>query len=252
MDYIQTFLLLLLVVFVAVTYRKTRKVHIASFELVKRARDIDKETRQTYHQIQAYIDLKAMLQFSQPLPRLRGWAASPDFLLEIAKYALKEKPERIVECSSGASTLVLARCAQLSEKGHVYSLEHDEKFAEITRANLQELGLEGFATVISAPLEPAELDFPHDWYAAAAYENLSEIEMLVVDGPPANQNPLARYPALPKLISRMANNAVVFIDDADRPGEREIIRRWVGEGEIEPVQDVALEKGFVRLQVRPS
>ena len=183
MEYLQTFILALILVLVALAYRKIRKLHIASFELVERSRDIDRETKQTYHQIQAYIDLKALLALDQPLPRLRGWAASPDFLLEIAKHAIKEKPRCIVECSSGASTLVLARCAQLSNTGHVYSLEHDEKFAEITRRNLRDLGLEDWGTVVHAPLEPAGLDFRGDWYAAEAYEQFQGVDMLVVDGP---------------------------------------------------------------------
>ena len=50
--------------------------------------------------------------------------------------------------------------------------------------------------------------------------------MLVIDGPPESTGPLARYPAGPALFPRLANEGVVFLDDANRYTETEILRRW--------------------------
>ena len=36
----------------------------------------------------------------------------------------------------------------------------------------------------------------------------------------------SRYPALPALEPRLAPGAIVVLDDATRPGEREILERW--------------------------
>jgi len=49
-----------------------------------------------------------------------------------------------------------------------------------------------------------------------------------VDGPPAYAagQGLARYPALPVLRGRLAPGATVILDDVERPGEQEVLRRW--------------------------
>jgi hypothetical protein len=54
------------------------------------------------------------------------------------------------------------------------------------------------------------------------------IDLLLVDGPPAYAagHALARYPALPVLGDRLASGATVVLDDAERPGEQEVLRRW--------------------------
>jgi hypothetical protein len=50
--------------------------------------------------------------------------------------------------------------------------------------------------------------------------------MAVIDGPPGHSWRLARYPAGPLLLSKLAFGGGSFLDDADRPDEREIVRRW--------------------------
>ena len=54
------------------------------------------------------------------------------------------------------------------------------------------------------------------------------IDLLLVDGPPAYATGygLARYPALPALHDRLAPGATVVLDDVERPGEQEVLRRW--------------------------
>lgn len=240
---------LLLVVCVAILgmvtlgYRKLRLLHLASYELVDKTRAIANESRHTYGQVQAYIDLKDLLDLKQPLPTLRGWAASPDFLLVIARHALARAPAIVLECSSGASTIVLARCMQLTGKGHVYSLEHEARFADITRQNLAYHGLEDWATVIDSPLEPIPNMGDYRWYSLAGLGAITDIEMVVVDGPPWTTNPLARYPAFPMLESRLASNAVVFLDDANRRDEREIVTRWMRDNPDLSSEHLPLEKG---------
>ena len=54
------------------------------------------------------------------------------------------------------------------------------------------------------------------------------IDLLLIDGPPGYGDGMShsRYPAMPALADRMAPNAMVFLDDADREPEREIVARW--------------------------
>lgn len=50
--------------------------------------------------------------------------------------------------------------------------------------------------------------------------------MLIVDGPPASTAALARFPALPRLMPRMADRFVVFVDDANRDDEIKMVKNW--------------------------
>jgi len=210
----------------ALILHKVRRLHIAMFELTDKVGEIHAESKENYGQIQAYLDLVRLLKLESPLPRLRGWAASPDFLLVVAKHALQHKPKMIVECSSGASTIVLAQCLKMNGTGHVYSLEHDIKFAEITRQNLSNAGLLSWATVIDAPLKSLDEKTESIWYTTDGIDNVDQIDMLVVDGPPASTCHHARHPALPRLKMKFAPICHLFLDDADRKEEQETVSRW--------------------------
>jgi len=71
--------------------------------------------------------------------------------------------------------------------------------------------------------------------------------MLVIDGPPAHLNHYARYPAGPLLLPLLNENGVVFLDDAGRHDEQEIIQRWVSEFNGLDVHQYDCEKGAVCL-----
>jgi predicted O-methyltransferase YrrM len=212
--------------FVLWIFRKVRRVDIAFWDLKPY---INSSLLSHYHQIEALNSLNRLLEFKSPLPPTRGWAASPDFLYQVAQHALTLAPMRIVECSSGTSTIVLARCVELNGSGHVFSLESDHKYAEQTRHHLRVQGLEKYATVLDAPLVPVRVgEREFNWYSLAEFD-ISDIDLLVIDGPPAVDDPLARYPAGALLFPRLAADSAVFLDDASRPGEQDAILRWESE-----------------------
>jgi predicted O-methyltransferase YrrM len=168
------------------------------------------------------------LALKHSLPATRGWAASPDFLREIEVHALQSRPNVIVECGSGVSTVILARCMQLNGAGHVYCLEHLPEFAEKTRWDVRRHGLEDWASVLTAPLRQYELRGETIlWYSTEKLPQ-TQIDMLLVDGPPEETGKLARYPAA-LLFERLSPGAAVFLDDADRVQERTIVQLWVQE-----------------------
>jgi predicted O-methyltransferase YrrM len=151
-----------------------------------------------------------------------AWSLRPD-ALRLVEELVGEGRATVVECGSGLSTVRIARALSA---GHVHALEHDPHWAATTRAALADEGLTEFATVIDAPLVDG-------WYDRAALERLPAegIELLLVDGPPAGEPEIERrrYPALPMLAGRLAPNAVILLDDADRPGERWALDRWLAE-----------------------
>jgi predicted O-methyltransferase YrrM len=203
---------------------KLRLVHLLLHDVRDRT---SRDNASLFRQMEALHGLYVELDLKQSLPTTRGWAASPDFLLELVRHARSARPRIVVECSSGASTLVLARCVQLNGAGKVYSLEHDPYFARQTREHLRRLGLEEWARVVDAPLQPHELtgeSWP--WYDLADLPADQDIDLLVIDGPPQATRPLARYPAGPLLFPRLAPGGHVFLDDAARPDELAILQRW--------------------------
>lgn len=236
-------LVLALVILQVVALRKIRLIHLQSFEILDHARATRSEAENLFGQIQCLGLLERTLDMHQKLPLMRGWAGSPDLLLHLARHALSHRPRIAAECSSGVSTLVLARCMQMNGAGHVYSLEHEELYAEKTRAMLREHGLDTWATVVHAPLIAGPEGTP--WYDELALPaEMKEIELLVVDGPPQGVGKLARYPALPRLLHRMAPTFTVFADDAARDDEQEMLKRWLREVPRLQLTNLVAEKGL--------
>ena len=222
---------------------------IAGLKGLVRSDRLEQELSNVYAQLQAYLDLERLISPAAPLPRLRGWAASPDFLLVLSQHVLGRRPDVILECSSGASTVVLARCCQILGSGHVFSLEHAAEFAEKTRATLAAHGLTEWATVVDAPLRPAPEVDNRVWYSL---ENLPaqarECHMLVIDGPPAGSAEIARYPALRMLADRLSPGCEIFLDDYGRDDERQIVQRWLAETPGLKALPIETEKGCAHLR----
>lgn len=229
-----------------IALRKIRSVHLVSFELRQRLTETETEVKALYAQIQALLALERLLDLPQALPAMRGWAGSPDFLLKVAQTARALRPGTVLECSSGVSTLVLARCLQLQGHGHVYSLEHEAEYAAKTRCLLEEHGLTSFATVVHAPL--VQRDGFSPWYDESKLPStLPPVDLLVIDGPPAALAEQARYPALPRLIDRLAPSVTVMLDDAGRPDELALVKRWIQQWPAFKSDYLPMEKGLAVL-----
>ena len=134
-----------------------------------------------------------------------------------------------MECSSGLTTLMLARCCEMNKTGHVTSLENGAEYAAKTRSHIERYDLEQQSTVVDAPLQKHRLnDVEYDWYATEALPEQS-IDMLVIDGPPGFIQKHSRYPTLPVLFNKLADGCVIFMDDAARPDEKAIVKMWQAE-----------------------
>ncbi|THF63647.1 class I SAM-dependent methyltransferase [Pseudothauera nasutitermitis] len=225
---------------------KLRKVHLASYRIESTLNALKDESDALFHQFQAYQALVQLIRPEKPLPPLRGWAASPDFLQHVASHVLAAAPRTIVECGAGSSTVVLAYCCRANGQGRVFSLEHDPRHARRVRRLLAAHGLDRWAWVVDAPLQ-ADTEGGAPWYALDALELAEPIDLLVIDGPPAAIGALARYPALPRLHGQLSARCHVFLDDAARPDERAVVRRWLAEYPGFTAHDLPAEKGCVLL-----
>jgi predicted O-methyltransferase YrrM len=201
-----------------------------ALETVQRARvDIDKEVKHTFRQLEALHNLSVVVPANGVLPATRGWAASPDLLVVLVDLVITERPSLVVECGSGASTLWLALAMRRSGiDGRVIALEHDPVFGGKTRDFLARHDLLDLAEVRDAPLEGFSLDGQaYSWYARRAWEDLTGIDLLFVDGPPTATGHQARYPALPLLSGSMSPVAAVVLDDLIVPDMQKVLRLWL-------------------------
>lgn len=205
---------------------------------------VAKDTFTLYRQVEALVGIYATLGVERPLPPMRGWPISPDFGRELANTILDLRPQLVLELGSGVSTLIAGYAVKKNGCGAVVSVDHDAGWLERTERLVKSHGLAEHVTLAHAGLTAVEVNGQRwRWYDPEALPLSAEIDVLVVDGPPVTTGPLARYPALPVLSPHLAQRAVVMVDDAGRPDEREIVSRWMAEVPGFAVEWPEAEKG---------
>ncbi len=170
-------------------------------------------------------DKRALLErLSLPadaLPNLGSWKADTMLLKRIVDTIEQLQPETVVELGAGASTLVTAKALALHGGGRLVSFDQHGDFVEATGTWLAEQGLS--ADMRTADLVDAPGDWPGMWYDV---HHLPErIDLLIIDGPPWTIHPYVRG-AAESLFDRLPIGGTVLLDDASRPGERVVARRW--------------------------
>jgi len=155
------------------------------------------------------------------LPHLGSWKADVGLLDQLVDHILEQKPDTVVELGAGASSLVMARALQMTGKGRLLSLDQHADFIDATRQWLRDNGLE--SELRHAPLVPSPAGWPGRWYDHGPLPET--IDLLVIDGPPWPIHPYVRG-AAETLFDRISVGGTVMLDDAARPGERVVARRW--------------------------
>ena len=210
-----------------------------SVDLLKRLvpRPLKRVMKRTYQQRQLDDALRRVAQLRSdqtPSPALledlqEGWAnhgmaAHTDYLAEVCRQSLRAE-RAILECGSGLTTLLLGLLA--GRRGvPVWSLEHlpewrDRVASVVARHRIPEVHL------LLAPLE----DYgAFTWYAPQ--EPLpANFDLVVCDGPPSDTRG-GRYGMLPVMRGRVDQRTVILLDDADRPGEHQVLTQWKQEAAV--------------------
>jgi hypothetical protein len=173
--------------------------------------------------LHAWQVLRPLLDRGGYLPWSTG-SMRPAGLVAVCNEIVHGARTRIVECGSGVSTVVLARLLRERGAGRLVALEHDRHWAALIQGQLRREALDGIARVLDAPLEGEP-----PWYASARLAEIpAELDLLVIDGPPAYApgHQTRRAPALPRLGPRLVAGAAVVLDDITRAGEREVLAGW--------------------------
>lgn len=178
--------------------------------------------------MQALLFLFSAFDFRAPLPSLTGWAISPELAATLVTLVRTHEPDVIVELGSGASTIVMGYALEQQGKGRIISLDHSTKYGAETQKDLAMHALQDWTEVRHAPLTSIEQEGQTwSWYDLAALEDDLSIDMVVIDGPPRETGPMARYPAVPALYEYLSDDAVVVLDDAYREDENKMLDRWL-------------------------
>ncbi len=155
------------------------------------------------------------------LPHLGSWKADTGLLGLMVDHIFAEKPQLVVEFGSGASSLIIARALQKAGGGTLISFDQHEDFVDATRKWLGDHGLS--ADLRAVPLRPSPGGWPGLWYDHGPLPDA--IDLMVIDGPPWSIHPFTRGAAA-SLFDRISVGGTILLDDAARPGERVVARRW--------------------------
>ena len=201
-------------------------------ELRESLAELDKHAEQlhldTQRQVRALLAVQSLLPHLGSTPAFGGWAVSPDFMGLLLEELLELRPSLVVECGSGTSTLLLAMAIkQHGLDTRVVSLEHQERFKAETESYLRRYGVDDVVEVRLTELEDPHLE-GHEtrWYARSDLEGLSDVGLLVVDGPPAGVGKNSRYPAVPLLRERLAPRCTILVDDLVREQDHDVVLSW--------------------------
>jgi predicted O-methyltransferase YrrM len=146
-----------------------------------------------------------------------GNAANAGLLYVIFRLLEEFRGLDVLELGAGQSTLLLDALARAGRLGSLLTLEHDPAWAA-------RLGAKVAHEVRHAPLRSATVEgFAADQYDADLHRRF---DLVLVDGPVGTAR-RSRWGALGLLQAHLADEFVVVFDDAERPGERETIARFL-------------------------
>jgi predicted O-methyltransferase YrrM len=179
-------------------------------------RSLDGGRAQRKHALLNRLDLPP-----DALPNLGSWKADIGLLELLVDLIFARKPRLVVEFGAGASTLVIARALKKAGGGRLISFDQHRDFVDSTRIRLAEMGLA--ADLRAVPLRPSPDGWPGLWYDHGRLPR--DIDLMLIDGPPWTIHPLTRG-AASSLFDAVAPGGTIMLDDAARPGERVVARRW--------------------------
>lgn len=187
-------------------------------------------------------DMLAMQALAPLSSSYLPWSTSamrPSGVVAVLNEMFVNRRSFVVELGSGVSTFYIGRLLR-QRGGHIWTVEHDERWADLLARELASEGLDDVVTVVHAPLVPVQSVWPDEeaaWYEQSALKEMTAgqpIDLLVVDGPPAYQAGYehSRYPAGPFFASTFADDYAIVLDDIDRRGEQDIMERWESELDV--------------------
>ena len=203
-------------------------------ELQRRVNDFAEEHRSNTqllleaHQEAVLVQgVVSTLPFKYPI-FFGGWAIDGFLAREIVGYLERLRPKVVLELGCGTSTVLIAAVLDklgLETTRHI-AVDHLDEFIDVTRRQLELQGLATKTEFWHCPLVETTPGGPA-WYDGVATRlSGTLVDLAVVDGPPGSLHPQSRWPALDVLHPFLSERAVVLVDDAGRPEEQAMLKKW--------------------------
>lgn len=148
-----------------------------------------------------------------------SWSAQYEYLASCIEHALKSKGP-ILECGSGLSTILIGAIAKM--RGLPYwVLEDSDEWANRTQKYLDRYKIECVKLCVAPLASFGEFS----WYDAPLASMPDHFALVICDGPPGDTKG-GRCGLASVMGSRLRFGSVILLDDAIRPQEREIAKKW--------------------------
>ena len=157
-----------------------------------------------------------------------GYSASIRYLQQIDRL-FRSSEGAVLECGSGASTLLLALLAEKYDR-HAWSFENHEEWGLHVREVIAELELSRL-TVCHTPLHNYG---EYDWYELPGCPLPRDFGLVVCDDPPGTIQG-GRYGLMPVMGEYLRPDCRILLDDTNRRKEKELIERWAGEMKLNSI-----------------
>jgi predicted O-methyltransferase YrrM len=179
------------------------------------------------------LAMQALAPLSSSYLPWSGSAMRPSGIVAVLNEIMVNRRRCVVELGAGVSTCYIGRLLR-RRGGHLWTVEHDERWADLVHRQLADEALDDVISVVRAPLTPDSAGWPGEratWYEPDRIRQAiagQSIDLLVIDGPPAWQAGWghSRYPAVPFFAPMLADDYAIVLDDINRSGEQEIMDRW--------------------------
>ncbi len=216
-------------------------------------------------QIESYIGVQNALEGSDSGLDFHGWPISSDIALFLLNKIKMNNYDVIIEFGSGTSTQMFAKmlsnlchdskaeneglvrisgdnngnAIKLSETAlpkHIVTFEHSKKYYNKTLEALNNNDLERYVDLVHAPLVDYVCEGKDYLYyscdkkleqLARIFEGRTAKILVLIDGPPGVTGPLARFPAVSKLLNSLGEHQFdLVLDDYNRREEKETADLW--------------------------
>lgn len=176
--------------------------------------------------------LQPVLQ-GYPLLPFTGATLRPFCMVHIMNDIIVNNRVSILEFGAGISTVMMGRVIRKNNlKSQVITIEHSQDWFHYIKDCLRREELDKYVTVVHSPLQHCDTSLDNNqWYDTATVEREiagKKFDMVIIDGPPAWQTgkEKARYPAVPFIIKKLSARFSIYLDDANRAGEKSLIETW--------------------------
>ena len=175
------------------------------------------------------------------------WALDGDTLSFLWNVMKRDRPNIIIECGAGVSTLAMAKgLAEYKDSrqnfGSLISLEQNLWVKESIDKRLEDAGLREYTTILYAPLSN-ERDYQFNPNQLRKHLCTVKADLLIIDGPAGPDG--CRASTLPSLAPFCRRGARWFLDDALRDGELRALNGWAGLTESRLKASIPSAKGLV-------